>query len=884
VKDAESGLAAPTQRAGNSRFHSGATTDPSLGLPLAGSGASAAAFRAAGILGALGLLIAAFVWLTTAPAWGAYAHTTVTGEYGKEGPAATGIGNGCRIGWHAATERLYLYSDTKIYGLQRTGVGTVAPLGGGFPVALPGISSTCGDRDMGVDNSATGSAGNIFLTPSNTNIYGYSSAGAALAAPWPVNVGGETCGVAVGNNGDVFGGNYGGSSIKQYSSAGSLLATIPFGQNLCKLEVDPTNNDLFGSGYGSQQLFKLTAASSYATKVTLTSAGTNNPGLAVNGAQNRIYVASGTTVRAHDTDSGSLVETITPGGNVSDVAVDEATDTIFVTTGSGASGIIKEIIGTLVPDVTTGDPIGNTEVSGSVHESGGGPITECYFEYGTSLSYGNKEDCVPAPPYGAPEQAVTANLTGLTGEIPYNYRLVAHNANGKNVGSNKTITRHYVEELQTDEAENVARKSATLKAHFKGNGEETTYHFVWGKVPTFGNSTTMQSTGPVNGPTSIDFDLTGLDLETTYQYYVVASNSQGTSQGATKTFTTKPAVAGLDTTPATDISQETVTLNGSFEGNGESTSYYFEYGPTTAYGMTSEEAPGSGAGSPVGPTTVSSDISEFEGYTEYHYRIVASNSFGETRGPDETFTTLPAPLPEVDGATATQVKPTSAILSAEINPNRWPTIYLFEWGPTTGYGTATELGDIIAGLDNSSHPVSVEAAGLTPGTVYHYRAVAINLTGVTNGPDQTFTTPDSPSIESSSASAVGQTTAHLSALVSAQASPTSVRFDYGPTSAYGSSTGSSSIGSDLLAHEAGADLSGLSPGTTYHFRAVATNGIGTSYGPHLTFTTQAAPSTTPPPRKRARKCPRGKVKRKGKCVKKKRKRRNSNRRQGRRNG
>jgi hypothetical protein len=41
-------------------------------------------------------------------------------------------------------------------------------------------------------------------------------------------------------------------------------------------------------------------------------------------------------------------------------------------------------------------------------------------------------------------------------------------------------------------------------------------------------------------------------------------------------------------------------------------------------------------------------------------------------------------------------------------------------------------------------------------------------------------------------------------------------------------------------------ISGLSPNTTYHFRAVAQNSAGTSYGADKWFTTKAEPDTTPP--------------------------------------
>ena len=262
----------------------GATILPSFPGGSEGSSASARRRKTPSRLSLLALIAAALAALAAPAAQGAYLHTTVIGEYGKEGPAATGLGNGCRIAWNAASERLYLYSDTKIYGLQRTAPGTVTPLGGSFPIGLPGIGSSCGDRDMNVDNSGTGSEGNLYVTPSApATIYGYNSSGAALAAPWPVSVGGgENCGVATGNNGDVFGGYYSGQSIKQYNSAGGAVATVPFGTSICKLEVDQTNNDIFAVGYGNSNLYKLTALSGYSEKTNLGNKGPGNPGLAVN--------------------------------------------------------------------------------------------------------------------------------------------------------------------------------------------------------------------------------------------------------------------------------------------------------------------------------------------------------------------------------------------------------------------------------------------------------------------------------------------------------------------------------------------------------------------------------------------------------------------------
>ena len=50
---------------------------------------------------------------------------------------------------------------------------------------------------------------------------------------------------------------------------------------------------------------------------------------------------------------------------------------------------------------------------------------------------------------------------------------------------------------------------------------------------------------------------------------MVATNSLGTTEGADMTFQTNPAIGGLKALPASDISQQSITLNGEFTGNGE---------------------------------------------------------------------------------------------------------------------------------------------------------------------------------------------------------------------------------------------------------------------------------------------------------------------------
>ena len=96
---------------------------------------------------------------------------------------------------------------------------------------------------------------------------------------------------------------------------------------------------------------------------------------------------------------------------------------------------------------------------------------------------------------------------------------------------------------------------------------------------------------------------------------------------------------GATTGAATDISNGSAKLNGVVNPNKETTTYYFEYGTTTAYGSKTPDATeGGNAGKDVSAT-----ISGLLANTTYHYRLVATNPSGTDTGNDMTFTTGSSP-------------------------------------------------------------------------------------------------------------------------------------------------------------------------------------------------------------------------------------------------
>ena len=98
-----------------------------------------------------------------------------------------------------------------------------------------------------------------------------------------------------------------------------------------------------------------------------------------------------------------------------------------------------------------------------------------------------------------------------------------------------------------------------------------------------------------------------------------------------------------------------------------------------------------------------------------------------------------------------------------------------------------------------------------------------------------------PSATTGPVTSVGPTTATISGTVNPNGTSTTARFEYGTSTTYGSQTQSASVGSGTSGVTVSASLSGLKPGTTYHYRVVATNSSGSVNGADRILTTSSAP-------------------------------------------
>jgi len=412
-----------------------------------------------------------------------------------------------------------------------------------------------------------------------------------------------------------------------------------------------------------------------------------------------------------------------------------------------------------------------------------------------------------------------------------------------------------VPDVTTGPPSNVDHTSIAVTGHLDlaGGPNVTSCKFEYGTDVTYGLGSvpcapSASPGSPITSATDVEAEIPGLTTGTEYHYRLVASNSNGTNVGNDEMAIAQPSL--VKTGAASEVQRAAATLNGTVDPEGLETTFYFQYGKTRNYGQLSDPEPGIGVGT-TAPSAqpVGKPISGLEPGATYHYRLVAINAKGTSYGVDRTFTTSPA-VKHLGTDPATSVGRGTAALHGTLDPDGLETEFYFEWGTSKRYGQSSA---IPPGADlGTTTPGDIQrgfvAEGLRPATTYHYRIVASNPTyGTTLGNDRTFTTlPAVAGIFTDPATDVQLRSATLNGRLDPDGLATTFYFDWGKTSSYGHTTtappgvdvGSSDPGSAELA----AGLTELEPGTTYHYRLVAHNSFGTTFGLDRSFATPAPPS------------------------------------------
>ena len=442
---------------------------------------------------------------------------------------------------------------------------------------------------------------------------------------------------------------------------------------------------------------------------------------------------------------------------------------------------------------------------------------------------------------GSGTGSFTSSLTGLTPGTTYHVRAYATNSSGTAYGSDFSFTTTEQIDLPTvttSATGSIASTSATAGGNVTSDGGATVTArgVCWGlgANPTISGSSTQAG----SGTGSFTSSLTGLTPGTTYHVRAYATNSSGTAYGSDVSFTTTEQInlPTVTTSAPGSITSTSAAAGGNVTSDGGAT--VTERG--VCWGLTANPTiSGSHTQAGSGTGSFTSSLTGLTPGTTYHVRAYATNSSGTAYGSDISFTTTEQiDLPTVTTSATGSITSTSATAGGNVTSDGGATVTARGvcWGLTanpTISGSHTQAGSGTGSFTSS-------LTGLTPGTTYHVRAYATNSSGTAYGSDISFTTTEQinlptvttsapGSITSTSATAGGNVTSDGGATVTERgvcwgltANPTIS----GSHTHAGSGTGSFT-----------SSLTGLTPSTTYHVRAYATNSSGTAYGSDISFTT-----------------------------------------------
>ncbi|HYH53615.1 MAG TPA: hypothetical protein VD761_05745 [Solirubrobacterales bacterium] len=258
-------------------------------------------------------------------------------------------------------------------------------------------------------------------------------------------------------------------------------------------------------------------------------------------------------------------------------------------------------------------------------------------------------DGEPAPGNGTLPVEVSFTASGLQHSTDYMVRLVAVGPGGTTatpVGT-ESFTTGVIDApaVTLDPSANVTAHSADLSGTIDGLGFDTTYRFElssdggasWTSIdPDIDGDESIPGTSI--GPQAVSIGADQLSAGTIYDYRLVAISTGGESKEAGQ-FSTPAASPELTALDAADVRGTSARLRARILPNGSETTYHFEYGRTTSYGIAVPAAEEGEAGSGHRYVAVSNPVAGLEPGVTYHFRVVAKNATGSVEGPDQTFTT-----------------------------------------------------------------------------------------------------------------------------------------------------------------------------------------------------------------------------------------------------
>jgi hypothetical protein len=417
------------------------------------------------------------------------------------------------------------------------------------------------------------------------------------------------------------------------------------------------------------------------------------------------------------------------------------------------------------------------ELKAKVH-TGNLNLTNCHFEYVTQaafaatgftdLSSGGQVGCSPSAASIANDgqyHAVSAQVEDLTPSTAYRWRAVATNVEGTTSGASETFTSGAAGPPTVESqalgalTATTAELKATVNPHFAEVNAANSHffgikdcRFEYTTDPSFhdGIQATLCQTpsnlGKLGAGVPTKSTVTGLSPNTKYYWRIYAANAEGFVEGVVQNFTSNFEAATVATKPVGALGETSAELRGEVDNHGTPLGSTCEFQLTlaadTSYASPVQTLPCSP--NPVtgtGASAVSASATGLAPNTSYIYRVRAKNQGNEqagtgfAAGASQPFTTSQIPT-LIQGILA--VGEDSATVAARINPNGLPTTYHVEYveeatyqaDQPNGFEHATQTAESSSvGADRTTHEVTAELAGLSPGKVYRYRFLAHNANG-----------------------------------------------------------------------------------------------------------------------------------------------------------
>ena len=543
--------------------------------------------------------------------------------------------------------------------------------------------------------------------------------------------------VADQNNGRIQRFTADGDFVDEFDGAGTPSGSMTPGD----VVVDPVSGDVYVADVVNGVVNRFTASGTYLSQVDASTVGgpLQPAGLDVGRASGTLYITNFSQSAVHVVDSaGALQSTITGLAFPINVAVDSNAN-VYVAEGFTSSATVRQFapdgtpMSTVFPDASAYSiaigPDDDLFVLETPNFGGSVRMTQIYDGATLRTSFADGEVGVPVFTIDGRSPAGVA--------IDYDSgRVYVADQVANDVAYFDAFT---LPDVTTGPASNETPEGATVSGTLDPLGIPSTSHFDYGLTTAYGSSTPAVDAGSGTGTVNAEATLTGLQPSQTYHYRLVGSNLSGSNPGQDQTFVTQAAPPAVDGTApfGTNVKATNARFNATVNPNNLPTTYRFEYG--TSEGALDSSTSAQDAGSGFGDAQVSELVTGLTPSTTYYFRVVADNGTGgPVAGATGTFTT-PALLPAVSIGQPSEVTSSSATIHATVDTHGLPGTYQFSVeGVSSAYSSLT--GEVPLGPAAGARAISAVVSGLPASGTFHVRAIAKTETGTTQSAATTFAT------------------------------------------------------------------------------------------------------------------------------------------------